>query len=62
MKEKEIKEIIFDALQHSYADSVIVHKIDSENSAIEMDYESIAAAIINALTNKDYIILKNLDE
>lgn len=62
MKEKEIKEIIFYALQHSYADSVIVHKIDSENSAIEMDYESIATAIINALADKNYAILKNVDE
>jgi hypothetical protein len=58
MDNKEIKEIIFDALQHSYADAVIVHKIDSENSAIEMDYHMIAYAIIDKLNENKYQIVK----
>ena len=58
MDNKEIKEIIFDALQHSYADAVIVHKIDSENSAIEMDYHMIAYTIIDKLNENKYQIVK----
>jgi hypothetical protein len=58
MKDNDIKEIIFDALQNSYADAVIVHKIDSENSAIEMDYHMIAYSIINSLDENGYQIIK----
>lgn len=58
MIDNNVKEIIFDALQHSYADAVIVHKIDSENSAIEMDYHMIAYAIIEKLNDCGYQITK----
>lgn len=53
----EIKSILFEALQTSFVHSVIIHKIDNENSAIEMDYESIADAIINALFENGYDII-----
>jgi len=57
----EIKDILFTALQNSYVDSVIIHKIDSENSAIEMDYEAIACAVLKALSDNNYNVVKVFD-
>jgi hypothetical protein len=55
---EEIKNIIFNALQDSYVDCVIIHKIDNQNSAIEMDYHKIAQSLLDALFNKNYKITK----
>lgn len=53
-----LKEILSNALQESYVQSVIVHKIDNENSAIEMDYDTIVFAILQSLKDNDYEIIK----
>jgi hypothetical protein len=55
---EEIKNIIFNALQDSYVDCVIIHKIDNQNSAIEMDYHKIAKFLIDSLLDKNYEITK----
>jgi hypothetical protein len=57
----EIKDIIFKALQDSYVQAVIIHNIDGENSAIEMDYETIASVIINSLSDNNYEIIKTVE-
>lgn len=53
-----VKEIIFNALQNSYSDSIVIHTIDDENSAIEMDYHKITKAILKALGENNYKIVQ----
>ena len=52
-----IKGIIFKALQDSFSESVVFHKIDDTNSIIEMDYEKITKAILKSLAQADYKIV-----
>lgn len=55
-----IKVVIFKSLQDSFAENVIFHKIDDENSIIEMDYESITREILRDLQKEGYsIVLKS---
>ena len=61
MKNK-IKDIVFNALLTSYSDSIIIHKIDSKNSAIEMDYNKITKEILDAIDKNGYKIIKKIKD
>ena len=52
-----IKIIIFKSLQDSFAENVTFHKIDDENSIIEMDYERITREILRDLQKEGYSIV-----
>lgn len=52
-----IKVVIFKSLQDSFAENVTFHKIDDENSIIEMDYESITREILRDLQKEGYSIV-----
>lgn len=52
-----IKDIIFKALQDSFSENVVFHKIDEKNSIIEMDYEKITKAILKSLAQAEYKIV-----
>lgn len=54
-----VKNIIFEALQNSVPEYVIVHKIDPQNSAIEIDYEKITKHILRLLAKNGYKITKD---
>jgi hypothetical protein len=56
MSKNPIKDLIFVALQDSFSDSVVFHKIDDDNSIIEMDYEKITKAILKSLAKEGYQI------
>lgn len=58
----KIQDIIFDALQNSYVDAIVIHKIDSENSAIEMDYYKITEELMDALDKNGYHISKKVED
>ena len=58
----QIKDIIFNALLTSYSDSIIIHKIDSKNSAIEMDYHKITKEILDAIDKNGYKIIKKIKD
>jgi len=45
------------ALQDSFSDSVTFHKIDEDNSIIEMDYEKITKSILESLDQEGYRII-----
>jgi hypothetical protein len=51
-----IKNIIFKALQDSFSENVIFHKIDDSNSIIEMNYEKITKTILKCLAQSGYKI------
>ena len=52
-----IKVVIFKSLQDSFAENVTFHKIDDENSIIEMDYERITREILRDLQKEGYSIV-----
>ena len=52
-----IKVVIFKSLQDSFAENVTFHKIDDENSIIEMDYERITKEILRDLQKEGYSIV-----
>ena len=56
MSKNPIKDLIFVALQDSFSDSVVFHKIDEDNSIIEMDYEKITRSILKSLAKEGYQI------
>jgi hypothetical protein len=56
MSKNPVKDLIFVALQDSFSDSVTFHKIDEDNSIIEMDYENITKAILKSLAKEGYQI------
>ena len=58
----QIKDIVFNALLTSYSDSIIIHKIDSKNSAIEMDYNKITKEILDAIDKNGYKIIKKIKD
>jgi nitrogen regulatory protein PII-like uncharacterized protein len=53
-----VKDIIFQALQNSASDNIVMHTIDDENGVIEIDYEKITRAILKALNNAKYKIIQ----
>ncbi len=57
MSKNPIKDLIFVALQDSFSDSVTFHKIDDDNSIIEMDYEKITKTILESLDQEGYRII-----
>jgi len=57
MSKNPIKDLIFVALQDSFSDSVTFHKIDDDNSVIEMDYDKITKAILKSLDQEGYRII-----
>lgn len=54
-----VKNIIYDALQKSASDHIIIHRIDPKNSVMEIDYEKITKAILKSLNDNGYKIVKN---
>lgn len=54
-----VKNIIYDALQQSASDYIIIHRIDPKNSAMEIDYEKITREILKSLAKNGYKIIKN---
>ena len=56
MSKNPVKDLIFVALQDSFSDSVVFHKIDDDNSIIEMDYNKITRAILKSLAKEGYQI------
>ena len=52
-----IKVVIFKSLQDSFAENVTFHKIDDENSIIELDYERITREILRDLQKEGYSIV-----
>ena len=59
MKAKNpVKEIIYEALQGSASNSIIMHAIDKDNGVIEIDYEKITRAILKSLAENEYKITK----
>ena len=57
MSKNPIKDLIFVALQDSFSSSVTFHKIDEDNSVIEMDYDRITKAILKSLAKDGYKIV-----
>lgn len=57
MSKNPIKDLIFVALQDSFSSSVTFHKIDEDNSVIEMDYHKITKAILKSLAKDGYKIV-----
>lgn len=56
-----VKDIIFKALQDSFSENVVFHKIDDDNSIIEMDYNEITREILKYLSKEGYqITLKKI--
>lgn len=53
-----VKEIIYQALQDSAPDGIIMHAIDNDNGVIEIDYEKITKAILKSLAEENYKIVK----
>lgn len=53
-----IEQIIFDSLKNVFTSALTVHTIDDQNSAMELDYEKIAKAIIDDLGKNNYFIVK----
>ena len=51
-----IKDVIFKSLQDSFAENVTFHKIDDDNSIIEMNYERITREILRDLQKQGYTI------
>ena len=51
-----VKDIIFKALQDSFSANVTFHKIDDDNSVIEMDYNKITKEILKSLAKAGYQI------
>ncbi len=56
-----IDQIIFESLKNIFNTALIIHTIDSANSAMEIDYEKIAKAIIDDLGNNNYFIVEGKD-
>lgn len=53
-----VKQIIYQALQDSAPEGIVMHAIDNDNGVIEIDYEKITRAILKALTKENYQIMK----
>ena len=53
-----VKDLIYLALKDSLNKSIIFHQIDTANSAIEVDYEVIADAVIKKLSEFNYKIIQ----
>lgn len=52
-----IKDLIYQALQDSASNNIVMHKIDDENGVIEIDYEKITKAILKSLAKAGYKII-----
>ena len=52
-----VKELIYQALQDSAANNIVMHTIDDQNGVIEIDYEKITRAILKSLSNAGYKII-----
>jgi nitrogen regulatory protein PII-like uncharacterized protein len=53
-----VKDIIYQALQDSASNNIVMHTIDDENGVIEINYEKITKAILKSLNNNGYKIVK----
>ena len=52
-----VKNILYGALQKS-VDYISIHRIDRENSIIDIDYEKITKTILKSLSESGYKIIK----
>lgn len=53
-----VKDIIYQALQNSVTEHIVIHKIDNDNSIMEVDYEKITKSILKSLNENKYKIIK----
>lgn len=53
-----VKDIIYQALQNSVTEHIVMHKIDNDNSVMEVDYEKITKSILKSLNENQYKIVK----
>ena len=54
-----VKDIIYTALQNSASESIVIHRIDQKNSAMEINYEKITKSILKSLNDGGYKIVKD---
>ena len=52
-----VKQIIYQALQDSAPQGIVMHAIDNDNGVIEIDYEKITKAILKSLAKDGYKIV-----
>ena len=53
-----VKDIIYQALQDSASNNIVMHTIDDQNGVIEINYEKITKAILKSLNSNGYKIVK----
>jgi len=58
LSKNKVKQIIYNSLQESANDGIQVHRIDSVNSIIEIDYEKITNKILKDLAKEKYKIIQ----
>lgn len=52
-----VKDLIYQALQDSAPNNIVMHAIDHDNGVIEIDYEKITKAILKSLSSAGYKII-----
>jgi hypothetical protein len=55
----QTRQVIFEALKNIFTSALTVHTIDSNNSAMELDYDMIADEIIFQLNENGYSIVES---
>ena len=55
----QTRQVIFEALKNIFTSALTVHTIDSNNSAMELEYDMIADEIIFQLNENGYSIVES---